>query len=79
MCNSIWPTPTWLGGAGRNWKTVYMIYATRDERQELVRMVADGKLKVLVDSVWSFKNVLGGYDILWFGRARGNIIVKVDE
>jgi NADPH:quinone reductase-like Zn-dependent oxidoreductase len=56
-----------------------MIYATRDERQELVRMVADGKLKVLVDSVWSFKNVLGGYDILWFGRARGNIIVKVDE
>lgn len=79
MCNSIWLTPTWLGGAERKWKTVYMMDATRDERQELVRMVADGKLKVLVDSVWSFKNVLGGYDVLCSGRARGKIIVKVDE
>lgn len=53
--------------------------ATRDERQELVRIVADRKLKVVVDSVWGFKNVLGGYHILWSGRAREQIIVKIDE
>lgn len=78
MCNSIWPTPTWLSGAGRKWKAVHMD-ATRDERQELVRIVADRKLKVVVDSVWGFKNVLGGYHILWSGRAREQIIVKIDE
>ncbi|KIX00385.1 uncharacterized protein Z518_10524 [Rhinocladiella mackenziei CBS 650.93] len=78
VCNMVWPTSRWLGGVGRKWKTVYMMDATRNEREELLKMVAEGKLRVVVDSVWRFEEVLGGYDILWSGRARGKVIVMMD-
>jgi reticulon-4-interacting protein 1, mitochondrial len=78
LCNIIWPTSRWLGGAGRKWKTVYMMDATRDEREQLVRMVAEGRLSVVVDSIWGFRDVLGGYDVLWSGRAKGKVVVRVD-
>jgi NADPH:quinone reductase-like Zn-dependent oxidoreductase len=78
LCNIIWPTSRSLAGAGRKWKTVYMMDTTRDEREQLVRMVAEGRLSVVVDSIWGFRDVLGGYDVLWSGRAKGKVVVRVD-
>lgn len=46
--------------------------------QGIADLVAEGKLKPLVDSVYEFEDVLSAYERLMTSRARGKVVVKVD-
>ncbi|KAK0635825.1 hypothetical protein B0T17DRAFT_624833 [Bombardia bombarda] len=77
--NALWPKSPWLGGTGRTWKAAAMMDPGRELMERVVRMLADGKLRVVVDSEWAFENVQEAYDVLLSGRARGKVIVKVND
>jgi NADPH:quinone reductase-like Zn-dependent oxidoreductase len=44
----------------------------------LADLVTEGKLKPLVDSVYSFDDVHAAYERIMTSRARGKVVVKVD-
>ena len=77
--NTVWPTTKLLGGTGRKWKTVYMMDATKAEKEELLKMVGDGALSVQVDSAWDFEDALKGYEVLESSRAKGKIVIRVGD
>jgi len=79
VVSSIRPASAWLGGSGRKFILVGMKYPSKQEREEIIGKVADGRLEVLVDSVWEYRDALGGYDVLMERRATGKVIVKWDE
>jgi NADPH:quinone reductase-like Zn-dependent oxidoreductase len=79
ILNAVWPVSPWLGGTGRTWKAVSMTEPKKEEMERLVGLMADGKLKVHVDSVWEFEDALKGYEVLESNRARGKVIIKVDD
>lgn len=55
MSNSL--KPRFLGGVNRPYAQTNGIASLKD-MERLVRMVEEGKLKVLIDSIWSFDDVL---------------------
>lgn len=55
MSNLLWPI--FLGGVDRSYVQVNGI-ANSKSMERLARMVEEGKLKVPIDSVWSFEDVL---------------------
>jgi NADPH:quinone reductase-like Zn-dependent oxidoreductase len=71
-------TPTWIGGTPRPWKLV-QVENKPETLKALSDLVADGKLKPVVDSVFSFADVHKAYERILTGRARGKVIVRVDE
>ena len=79
MLNALWPVTPWLGGTGRPWKAVSMMEAKKEVMERLVGLMDEGKLKVHVDSVWKFEDALKGYEVLESNRARGKVIIKVDD
>jgi reticulon-4-interacting protein 1, mitochondrial len=77
LLNTIWPTSKWLGGAGRPWKCIEMMDAKLEEKLELVDLMARGELKVAVDSVFEFEDLVAAYEKLAASRTRGKIVVRV--
>lgn len=61
-------------------------FAKLVEEGELIRLllavmfptISAGKVKPLVDSVYSFEDALKAYERLQTGRATGKVVVKVD-
>jgi len=77
--NTIWPKTPWLLGTGRTWKVTSMMDPGLELMQRVVDMLAEGKLKVVIDSEWPFDQVLDAYDIVMSGRAKGKVIIKVGD
>ncbi|KAH7912134.1 NAD(P)-binding protein [Hygrophoropsis aurantiaca] len=71
-------TPTWLWGTRRSWKLVSLVHSQEDLKR-LREMLAEGKLKPAVDSVYGFEDALSAYERLQTSRARGKVVVKVEE
>ncbi|OBZ65238.1 Zinc-type alcohol dehydrogenase-like protein C16A3.02c [Grifola frondosa] len=69
--------PRWLGGTKRTWKMV-SIKPDQEDQKHIAQYVAEGKVKPVVDSVFSFEDTLKAYDRLMTGRATGKVVVKVD-
>lgn len=74
--NSFWPRSPRLLGTGRMWKVTSMMNPGQELMKQVLDMVVHGRLKVVVDSEWSFDQVLEAYDVLLTGRARGKVIIK---
>jgi len=70
--------PRWLGGTKRKWRLVQVKHKKTD-LEAIARMVSEGKVKPLVDSVYSFDDALKAYEKLMTGRAKGKVVIKVDD
>ncbi len=77
--NTVWPRSTWLGGTGRRWKAASMMDPGLEMMERVVKLFEDGKLRVVVDSEWSFDKVHEALDIVRSGHAAGKVIIKVNE
>ena len=79
VLNAVWPLSPWLGGTGRAWKATSMMEPRPDVAERLVGLLDEGKIRVPIDSVWQFEDALKAYAVLESKRARGKVIVKVDD
>ncbi|KAK7457035.1 zinc ion binding [Stygiomarasmius scandens] len=73
-----WYLPTFLGGVPRR----YIMVSTTPNGIKagmLARMVEDGKLRVVIDEVVEFEDVLRAYDRMLARNALGKIIIKVQD
>ncbi|GKT40966.1 zinc-type alcohol dehydrogenase-like protein [Colletotrichum spaethianum] len=77
--NALWPLSTWLGGTGRRWAATAMMDPGKELMEEVVGMLSDGRIKAVVGREVDFEEVADGYDIIGSGRARGKVVVKVDD
>jgi len=68
--------PTWLGGVNRKWTSMI----AKNDNEALGKMagwIAEGKLKVIIDSEYSFEDADKAFAKLKSGRARGKILIDV--
>ncbi|KAF6845065.1 hypothetical protein CMUS01_00454 [Colletotrichum musicola] len=77
--NAMWPLSPWLGGTGRRWAGTSMMDPGRGLMEEVVGMLADGRIRAVVGREIGFEEVLDGFDIVGSGRASGKVVVKVGE
>ncbi|KZL81634.1 zinc alcohol dehydrogenase [Colletotrichum incanum] len=76
--NALWPRSTWLGGTGRRWAATAMMDPGKELMEDVVGMLADGRVKAVVEREIRFEEVVDGYEIVGSGRARGKVVVKID-
>ncbi|ETW85496.1 quinone oxidoreductase 6 [Heterobasidion irregulare TC 32-1] len=69
--------PTWLGGVRRKW-TMVMVSHKDEDLEAMRKLIADGKVKPVVDSVHAFDDAINAYDRITSMRATGKVVVKVD-
>ncbi|KAG2157418.1 NAD(P)-binding protein [Suillus clintonianus] len=70
--------PSFLGGVNAKWTMVSVNHKPQD-LAKLRDLVAEGKLKLVVDSVYGFEDVLSAYERIMTSRATGKVVVKVDD
>ncbi|KAF2440271.1 oxidoreductase domain-containing protein [Karstenula rhodostoma CBS 690.94] len=68
--------PTWLGGGQRPFSFA-MASTNLNDYEGLAGLVAEGKVKPVIDEVIEMEDVPQGYKKLKTGRARGKIVVRV--
>ncbi|TBU35309.1 NAD(P)-binding protein [Dichomitus squalens] len=69
--------PSWLGGTKRTWKLIFVV-PTKKDLEAFAKLVEEGKVKPLIDSVFSFEDTLKAYERIKTDRATGKVVVKVD-
>jgi len=69
--------PRWLGGIDRNY-SIIMLANNKKDLENMRDLVAEGKLKPVVDSVFSFEDTLKAYERIMSYKAKGKVVVKVD-
>lgn len=74
-CEIVWPS--FLGGVNAKWSMVSVTHNPQD-LAKLCDLVTEGKLKLVVDSVYEFEDALSAYERLMTLRATGKVVVKVD-
>ncbi|KAH7340596.1 hypothetical protein B0J17DRAFT_652028 [Rhizoctonia solani] len=70
--------PRWLGGVPRHHATIINLTSIDKCLNEITKLVNDGQLKPLVDSVHSFDEALGAYDRILTRRAKGKVVVAIN-
>lgn len=70
--------PRWAGGINRTFSGV-RVKPNKAELEEIQQLVADGKVKPLVDSVYKFEDVLKAYEKMMSRRARGKVVVEISD
>ncbi|CAE7153795.1 unnamed protein product [Rhizoctonia solani] len=73
---SAWPR--WLGGVPRHYATIVGLTSIDKCLSEITKLVNDGKLRPLVDSVHSFDEVFNAYDKILTHRAKGKVVVTIN-
>lgn len=94
LVNSLWPLSPWLGGTGREWRTLLVMDPGIDVLERLAAMARGERdvigeaeeaaerarpLRVIVDSVFGFEEVLAAYERLERGHMKGKIIIRVGQ
>ncbi|XP_006458527.1 hypothetical protein AGABI2DRAFT_190805 [Agaricus bisporus var. bisporus H97] len=69
-------TPRWLGGIKREYRVISVKNDLKD-LQAFQKLVADGSVKPIVDSVFEFDDVLKAYERIMSKRATGKVVVKI--
>ncbi|KAJ8457713.1 hypothetical protein ONZ45_g18205 [Pleurotus djamor] len=70
--------PVWLGGVNRPY-IIFNVSENKADLEALRDMVADGKVRGAVDSVYPFEDALKAYERLMTAKATGKVVVKIDE
>ncbi|SPN96547.1 uncharacterized protein DNG_00070 [Cephalotrichum gorgonifer] len=68
--------PRWLGGVPRH----YVMFSTspmKDDMTVISRLIDEGKVRVLVDSVWNMEDLVQAYAHIATKRARGKVVIKL--
>lgn len=68
--------PTWLGGGQRPFSFAFAS-TNFDDYRGLADLVAQGKVKPVIDEVFDLENAPDAYRKLRTGRAKGKIVVRV--
>ena len=74
--NTWWPK--WLGGVPRR----YIMFSTppsKDAATYMARLIEEGKVRILVDSVWDMEDLIKAYARIATKRARGKVIIKIGK
>lgn len=69
--------PRWLGGVPSGFKMVFIKHS-RDDLYAIKDLIAEGKIKPTVDSVFAYEDTLKAYDRVMSQRARGKVVIRVD-
>jgi NADPH:quinone reductase-like Zn-dependent oxidoreductase len=69
--------PSWLGNVNRKYALLFAENKVAD-MEEIRKLVANGSIKPVVDSVFEFDHALKAYDRILTQRATGKVIIKVD-
>jgi NADPH:quinone reductase-like Zn-dependent oxidoreductase len=75
---SRWLLPRFLGGGRHPW-TILLVKNSVEELVRIGQWVKEGKIKVLLDSIFDFEDALDAYKKLRTKRAKGKIVVRVTE
>ncbi|KAK4456341.1 zinc-binding dehydrogenase [Cladorrhinum samala] len=70
--------PSFMGGAKYKWET----HVTRNSHKDLVRIaqwMSEGKLKVIIDSVYNFEELPAAFNKLKEGNASGKIVISLQR
>ncbi|KAB5593703.1 hypothetical protein CTheo_2886 [Ceratobasidium theobromae] len=70
--------PRWLGGVPRHHEIVLSASNKKSALDALAKLVNDGQLRPLVDSVHSFDEVLDAYEKIMSHRAKGKVVVTIN-
>ena len=70
--------PVMLGGIPRQHR-MHNAFKTQTNSQRVVKIAEEGKLKVPVDSVWKMEDAVKAYEITTSLRARGKVVIAVQE
>jgi NADPH:quinone reductase-like Zn-dependent oxidoreductase len=71
-----WFCPVWLGGPSRKWRVVFTQSKISDY-EPVAAMAKEGKIEVVVDTLFSFKDVPKAFERLKSGRAKGKVLIDV--
>jgi NADPH:quinone reductase-like Zn-dependent oxidoreductase len=74
--NTWWPK--WLGGVPRR----YIMFSTppsKDAATYTAKLIEEGKVRILIDSVWDMEDLVKAYARIATKRARGKVLVKVGK
>ncbi|VDB91720.1 unnamed protein product [Peniophora sp. CBMAI 1063] len=69
--------PTWLGGVKSKYRLVG-VKTKKEDMQAIFDLLAEGKARPLVDSVYPMEDALKAYERLLTKRATGKVVVKID-
>ncbi|GAA5898782.1 hypothetical protein JCM8208_005394 [Rhodotorula glutinis] len=70
--------PKMLGGVPRKY-TFGMMTTDKKELEEMAALIGEGKLRPIVDSVFSFEDALKAYERQMSNRAKGKVVVRVSQ
>jgi NADPH:quinone reductase-like Zn-dependent oxidoreductase len=73
-----WLQPRWLGGGKHPWHLL-MVKNSVEELAQIGQWVREGKLKVILDSVFEFEDAPKAFERLRTRRARGKVVINVTE
>ncbi|OBT65724.1 hypothetical protein VE03_03364 [Pseudogymnoascus sp. 23342-1-I1] len=67
--------PTWLGGVPRRY-VMFSTPPTQEAATIIASLMEEGKVRILVDSVWEMEDLVKAY--AWIGkkRAKGKVVIK---
>lgn len=73
-----WLTPAWLGGVERRY---VQVASTVDKKglMELKGLVDEEVVRGLAGSVWGWEDIGEAYEVMLSRRARGKIVIKVEQ
>jgi len=74
LASMFWPTL--LGGTPRKFKMVALGAVKEEDQKKVAGWIGDGKLKVMVDSVFDFEQAPQAFEKLKTGRAKGKIVIS---
>ncbi|KAI0035981.1 hypothetical protein K488DRAFT_42183 [Vararia minispora EC-137] len=69
--------PRWLGGVEQKFR-VFSAEPKQDDMKAIFTLIAEEKVRPLVDSVFEFGDVVKAYERVMSQRATGKVIIKVD-
>jgi NADPH:quinone reductase-like Zn-dependent oxidoreductase len=70
--------PIWLGGVPRRY-IMFSTPPTVDSATYTARLIEEGKIRILIDSVWDMEDVVDAYARIATKRARGKVVIKVGK
>lgn len=70
--------PTWLGGVPRRY-VMFSASLSKDTATYMARLVDEGKVRILIDTVWDMEDLVEAYARIATKRARGKVVIRVGK
>jgi len=74
---NVYMRPKWAGGTKTRFEQLKVLEVSGETLADIVKMITDGKVKHVIDSVHKFDDTLAAYDKILSGHARGKVVVEI--